>query len=161
VLTRAIAGETGDAIIFELARRVAEAQINLQRVRQARRQFLADRSNGLGHPRSPNKGSDPDPGSLDEHEVATTLVEHFQEVESNRPLRAAGIVTPQICCSRTRRERRNTQVNLIGQNAFFGRTKPINLEKTKVSGVLVTVAPVIVCRADVAYLHGLSWCWLS
>jgi hypothetical protein len=102
VLTRAIAGETGDAIIFELARRVAEAQIDLQRVRQARRQFLADRSNGLGHPRSPNKGSDPDPGSLDEHEVATTLVEHFQGVESNRRLRAAG-VTPQICCSRTRR----------------------------------------------------------
>jgi hypothetical protein len=58
-------------------------------------------------------------------------------------------------------ERQNTQVIPIGQNAFFGRTKPINLEKTEASGVLVTVAPVIVCRADGAYLHGLSWCWLS
>jgi hypothetical protein len=42
-LAREITGEpTGDDI-YELARRVAEAQIDLQRVRYARHQFLADR----------------------------------------------------------------------------------------------------------------------
>ena len=40
VLTHKIAGETSDGNIFELARRVAEAQIDLQRVRQARHRFF-------------------------------------------------------------------------------------------------------------------------
>jgi hypothetical protein len=42
-LTRRIAGEASDGNSFELARRIAEAQIDLQRVRQARHQFFADR----------------------------------------------------------------------------------------------------------------------
>jgi hypothetical protein len=41
-LTRAIAGKASDGNSFELARRIAEAQIDLERVRQARRQFLID-----------------------------------------------------------------------------------------------------------------------
>jgi hypothetical protein len=40
VLARTIAGETIDVEIYQLARRIAEAQIELQRVRYARHQFL-------------------------------------------------------------------------------------------------------------------------
>ena len=41
-LTREIAGPGGSANLRELARRVAEAQIDLRRVRSARHQFLSD-----------------------------------------------------------------------------------------------------------------------
>ena len=44
-LAREIAGESTSDGIYELARRVAEPQIDLQRVRYARHQFLADRLN--------------------------------------------------------------------------------------------------------------------
>ena len=44
-LAREIAGEPTRDDIYELARRVAEPQIDLQRVRYARHQFLADRLN--------------------------------------------------------------------------------------------------------------------
>lgn len=44
-LAREIAGESTRDDIYELARRVAEPQIDLQRVRYARHQFLADRLN--------------------------------------------------------------------------------------------------------------------
>ena len=42
-LAREIAGEPSNDDIYQLARRVAEAQIDLQRVRYARHQFLSDR----------------------------------------------------------------------------------------------------------------------
>jgi hypothetical protein len=44
-LAREITGESTRDGIYELARRVAEPQIDLQRVRYARHQFLADRLN--------------------------------------------------------------------------------------------------------------------
>ena len=77
-ITRAIAGNARDGNRFELARRIAEAQIDLQRVRQARHQFFADRLQG--HPRSPKKASGPNSLSLDQHEFATLLVKDFKEL---------------------------------------------------------------------------------
>jgi hypothetical protein len=44
-LAREITGEPAGDDIYELARRVAEAQVDLQRVRNARHQVLADRLN--------------------------------------------------------------------------------------------------------------------
>ena len=73
-ITRAIAGKASDRNRFELARRIAEAQIDLQRLRQARHQFFADRLQG--HPKSPKKAS----GPLDPHEFATILVKDFKEL---------------------------------------------------------------------------------
>ena len=81
-LTRAIAGQASDGNSFELARRIAEAQIDLQRVRQAWHQFFADRLKGLGHPRSPNKASGPNSVSLDPHEFATILVANLKELKA-------------------------------------------------------------------------------
>jgi hypothetical protein len=67
---------------LKLARRIAEAQIDLQRVRQAWHQFFADRLKGLGHPRSPNKASGPNSVSLDPHEFATILVANLKELKA-------------------------------------------------------------------------------
>jgi hypothetical protein len=72
-LTRAIAGEASDGNSFELARRIAEAQIDLQRVRQARHQFFADRLKDLGHASSPY---------LDPHKLAAILVQHSKEIKA-------------------------------------------------------------------------------
>jgi hypothetical protein len=80
-LTRAIAGKAGEGNSFELARRIAEAQIDLQRVRQARHQFFADRLK-VGQPRSPKKAAGPSSVSLDPHEFATTLVKDFKELKA-------------------------------------------------------------------------------
>ena len=44
-LAREITGKPTNGDIYQLARRVAEAQIDLQRVRYARQQFLSDRLN--------------------------------------------------------------------------------------------------------------------
>ena len=81
-LTCAIAGKASDGNSFELARRIAEAQIDLQRVRQARHQFFADRLKGLGHPRSPKEAAGPNSVSLDPHEFATILVKDFKELKA-------------------------------------------------------------------------------
>ena len=51
-LAREIAGEPTRDDIYELARRVAEPQIDLQRVRYARHQFLADRLNNRYYDKS-------------------------------------------------------------------------------------------------------------
>jgi hypothetical protein len=45
MMAREIAGEAADDEIYELARRVAEAQIDLQRVQYARHQILCDHLN--------------------------------------------------------------------------------------------------------------------
>jgi hypothetical protein len=42
---REIAGEATDGDIYQLARRIAEAQIDLRRVRYARRRFLSHKLN--------------------------------------------------------------------------------------------------------------------
>ena len=68
VLTREIAGEASDGNILELARRVAEAQIDLQRVRQARHQFLSTRLKSLPAPDPP--------------ELANILVQNFKEINA-------------------------------------------------------------------------------
>jgi hypothetical protein len=81
-LTHAIAGQASDGNSFELARRIAEAQIDLQRVRQARHQVFADRLKDLGHRRSPKKASGPNSVSLDPQEFATILVEGFKELKA-------------------------------------------------------------------------------
>ena len=74
VLTREIAGEASDGNILELARRVAEAQIDLQRVRQARHQFLYTR---FKRPGSASSSPAPDP-----HELANILVQNFKEINA-------------------------------------------------------------------------------
>jgi hypothetical protein len=74
VLTREIAGEANDGNILELARRVAEAQINLQRVRRARHQFLSTRLTRAGR-----ASSSPAP---DPHELANILVQNFKEINA-------------------------------------------------------------------------------
>jgi hypothetical protein len=63
-VTRAIAGEVSDGNNFELARRIAEARIDLQRVRQARHQFFAGRLRGPGHASSPKRACDPTSASV-------------------------------------------------------------------------------------------------
>jgi hypothetical protein len=80
-LTRAIGGETSDGDIFELARRVAEAHIDLQRVRQARYQFFAARLQGPVRARS-TKASVPNSASPDPREFATILVGDFKELKA-------------------------------------------------------------------------------
>jgi hypothetical protein len=72
VLTREIAAEASDGNTLELARRVAEAQIDLQRVRQARHQFLCSR---LKHRASSSLAPDP-------HELANILVQNFKEINA-------------------------------------------------------------------------------
>jgi hypothetical protein len=98
---------------FDLARRVAEAQPDLQLVRRARRQFLSDRLSG--HPRSPNKASSPNSGSLDE--FATTLVEHFKELKAIDRYERRALSRGRFAVSAVDVERQNSQV--IGQNHFW------------------------------------------
>ena len=74
VLTREIVGEASDGNIRELARRVAEAQIDLQRVRQARHQFLSTR---LKRPGRASSSPAPDP-----HELANILVQNLKEINA-------------------------------------------------------------------------------
>jgi hypothetical protein len=81
-LTREIAGEASDGNSFELARRIAEAQIELQRVRQARHQFFADRLKSLGYECSSKRASGPNSASPDPHEFATILVQDFKEIKA-------------------------------------------------------------------------------
>jgi hypothetical protein len=81
-LTRAIAGEASDRNSFELARRIAEAQIDLQRVRQARHQFFADRLEDLSRASLPKRASSPNSASLDLHELAAILVQHSKEIKA-------------------------------------------------------------------------------
>jgi hypothetical protein len=81
-LTREIAGEASSGNISELARRIAEAQIDLQRVRQARHQFFADQLKGLGHPSSPKKASAPNSVSPDPHDFATIQVQNLKELKA-------------------------------------------------------------------------------
>jgi hypothetical protein len=83
VLTRAIAGKASDGNSLELARRIAEAQIDLQRVRQARHQFFADRLKGAGPTRSLEKASGPNSASPVPHEFAgAILMEDFKELQA-------------------------------------------------------------------------------
>jgi hypothetical protein len=58
-LAREIAGEAADDHIFALACRIAEAQIDLQRVRYARHRLLSDRLKDFGQASSPNKALAP------------------------------------------------------------------------------------------------------
>jgi hypothetical protein len=74
VLTREIAGEASDGHILELARRVAEAQIDLQRVRRVRHRFISTR---LKSPGRVNPSPAPDP-----HELANILVQNFKEINA-------------------------------------------------------------------------------
>jgi hypothetical protein len=67
---------------FELARRIAEAQIDVQRVRQARHQFFADRLKDLGNASSPKSASSPNSTSLDPHTFAAILMQHSKEIKA-------------------------------------------------------------------------------
>jgi hypothetical protein len=80
-LTRAIAGEVSDGNRYELAR-IAEAQIDLQRVHQARHQFFADRLQDLGQANPPKSASSPNSTSLDPHKFAAILVQHSKEIKA-------------------------------------------------------------------------------
>lgn len=130
VLTHKIAGETSDANIFELARRVAEAQIDLQRVRQARHRFFFDRLNGLGHARSQKKASDPNFAIVDPPEFATILCSAPRRLKqsiatSGGHYHAAGLLFAHSMLSG------RIGIIPIETKTIFGRTKPISVRKTK------------------------------
>ena len=125
-LAREIAGEPTSDGIYQLARRVAEAQIDLQRVRCARHQFLSGQLanpycyslarmreqfsliRDLLRPNPPDiplavlseyLDTTPPQGPL---QVRNNSVGRDQTVTSYGPLRAAGVITPKVCHSRAR-----------------------------------------------------------
>jgi hypothetical protein len=79
-LTRAIAGKASDRNSFELARRIAEAQIDLQRVRQARQQLVSDRLEDFGQAKSSNKA--PNGASQEPRKLATILMQETRQMEA-------------------------------------------------------------------------------
>jgi hypothetical protein len=81
-LTRAIAGEASDGNNFELARRIAEAHMDLRRARQARHQFFADRLKDLGQVSSLISASGANSAALDPHKLAAILVQHSNEIKA-------------------------------------------------------------------------------
>ena len=122
-LAREIAGEVADDHIFALAWRIAEAQIDLQRVRQARHQLLSDRLKDFGHARSPNKALAPNATSQAPHKLAAILMQESQQIQAIDRYEQRAWSRRRFAIRAFDVERQRTPPILI---EIFGRTKPNN-----------------------------------
>jgi hypothetical protein len=128
-LAREIAGEVADDHIFALASRIAEAQIGLQRVRQARHQLLSDRLKDFGQARSSNKALAPNAASQEPHKLATILMQESQEMKAIDRYERRALSRRRFAIRAFDVERQRKPRNAILE--IFRRTKPNNSENTR------------------------------